>query len=142
MNKPVGEKVEWFIRSEKPSVHRDLGKTLANDQDEVSHSESELKFDVVTNDGRWNLWSCGDRSFAASKTVLMAFLGEGKIVYLYKKIGDAQPFHFEDDEIREAREKLGKPVVAEPKSKDTPAHKAAVKRLRELKKKRKFQGVH
>lgn len=141
MAKPKGQRVEWLMRAERDSVHRDIGKTLANSPDEISEPDA-LKFDVATSDGKWNLWSCGDRDFAASKALALDFLSQGKRVHLYKKVEDAQPFLFEDSEIKQALESIGASVTQTTKPKKTKALKDAQKRLKELKEKRKFQDVH
>lgn len=142
MKKPKGEKVEWLIRAQRNMTHKDVGRTLSGNQDELSDS-GMLRYEVKTNDGTWNMWSCGKRNFADSKAIILDFLAQGAVVFLYKKVGDADPYLFEDEEIKEAMAKIGKPSVTPPKSKKkTKAHKEAEKRLKELQQKRKLAGVH
>lgn len=144
MNKPQGEKIEWLIRARRNMTHKDVGRTLAGNPDDLA-DESMLRHQVKTSDGVWNMWSCGERSFADSKSIILDFLQLGAEVFLYKKVGDANPYLFDDEEMKEARVKLGKPstVLNKPKKK-TDAHRKAEKRLKELqiKKKTKFPGVH
>ncbi len=142
MKKPKGEKVEWLIRARRNIHHKGVGRTLAGNQDDTA-DEGMLRYEVKTSDGVWSMWSCGERSFADSKAIILDYLQLGAEVFLYKKVGDADPFLFEDEEIKEAMAKIGKPsaTVVTPKKK-TKAHKEAEKRLKELQEKRKFAGVH
>lgn len=138
----MGVKVEWLIRARRNMQHKGVGRTLAGNQDDMA-DESMLRYEVKTSDGVWPLWSCGERSFADSKAIVLDYLQLGAEVFLYKKVGDADPYLFEDEEIREAMAKIGKPSVTSPEpKKKTKAFKEAEKRLKELKKRRKFPGVH
>ncbi len=141
MTKPKSERVEWLIRAQRNMTHKNVGRTLAGNQDELS-DPGALRFEVKTNDGVWNMWSCGERNFADSKAIVLDFLGQGEVVFLYKKIGEAYPFRFEDEEIKQAMQSIGAREVPLPSPKKSKAHKAAEKRLKELQKKRKHQGVH
>jgi hypothetical protein len=124
---PKRQKAVYYIRAERNRTHKDLGRTLAGNQDEISDPDS-LHFEMKTDDGVWPLWDCGSRNLADSKAVVLDFLQEGKQVFLYKKVGDGMPMRYEDHEIREAREKIPSPLPSEAPVK-SPAAVAEAKRL-------------
>jgi hypothetical protein len=130
--KIVAEKVTWLIRAKHNRIHKDVGRSLG--LNEMAY-EDQLREEMKTSDGVWNLWDCGERNAAAAKALVIDFLQEGKEVFLYRRVGQGIPLRFENEEIVAARQQM---VVPETRSASvkSDAMKNAEIRLAELKKRR------